>query len=156
MKGWKETKIISRTLLGVVLVAGAGCSSKIFDNLNPYDVTPESELGERTNKAILEGGEQASQSEQARHALEVMSSYQRALPPQPGAPVRTMPDIRLMWVPDHLTKTGDMVPAHYYYLKVTDGMWATQDAFDIMDQLDKSSASGAGSAVPYIYRQQGK
>jgi hypothetical protein len=54
-----------------------------------------------------------------------------------------------MWVPDHLNSHGDLVPAHYYYLKVKKDEWAVTDAFELESQLN-GGASGAGSAVGYV------
>jgi hypothetical protein len=58
-----------------------------------------------------------------------------------------------MWVPDHLNKAGDLVPAHYYYLKVRDDYWAVQDAFEMERQLHEEDGSGS-SATPWVYREQ--
>jgi hypothetical protein len=54
-----------------------------------------------------------------------------------------------MWVPDHLNAHGDLVPAHYYYLKVKKDSWALQDAFELEAQLG-SSSGGNASAVGFV------
>ena len=133
------------------LLLSAGCSSHIFEKLNPYDESQSQtqELGDRSTKTLLEDSGAGGQAQQARHALEVMGSYRRAQDPQPYYPVIQPAEVRLMWIPDHLTKTGDLVPSHYYYLKVLHDRWEVQDAFDFQDQLEQGS-SGAGSSTPWI------
>ncbi len=82
-----------------------------------------------------------------------MGEYQRAQTPQPGYPIIRPAEMRLMWVPDHLNKYGDLIPAHYYYLKVLGDRPAVTDAFDIERQLDEASGStGASSGTPWIYK----
>jgi hypothetical protein len=53
-----------------------------------------------------------------------------------------------MWVPDHLNSHGDLVPAHYYYLKVKKESWAVTDAFELEGQLNAST--GNASAIGYV------
>lgn len=132
----------------------AGCATTPLggaaDALNPFAAgDPSKQLGERNNSAILDmsGGKDA---DRARHALEVLGSYQRTHTPQPTYPVIKPAIVRLMWVPDHLNKGGDLVPAHYYYLLVQRDQWAVQDAFEIEDQLNAGSPGTAG--VPWTYK----
>jgi hypothetical protein len=54
-------------------------------------------------------------------------------------------EVRLMWVPDHINRLGDLVPAHYYYLRVTRDVFAVQDAFDIERELSATSGAYAGT-----------
>ncbi|MDD2942236.1 MAG: TraV family lipoprotein [bacterium] len=135
-----------------LLLSLSACSQAISDLANPYHGgDPEVELGERSNKAILEdNGEQGSADERARHAFEVMKQYERAQTPQPYKPVLNPAVVRMMWIPDHLNKNGDLVPSHYYFLKVRDDRWAVQDAFEMEEQLDQKSG-GAGGATPWVY-----
>ena len=142
----KILSIITVTL--TVLLAG--CSSSAFEVLNPFAENPEVELGKRDNKALLEQGTESNQAEQARHALEVMGNYRSAQAPEPYYPVLQPAEVRLMWVPDHLNKSGDLVPAHYYYLKILSDRWAVQDAFELEKQLGDESGSG-DSATPWVY-----
>jgi len=136
--------------LGVVLSA---CSAqKAADFANPFIDSSKPELGSRDSSAILDGSG-GRDADHARHALEVMGTYRRAQTPQPGYPVVQPAEVRLMWVPDHLNRHGDLIPSHYYYLKVLEDRWAVQDAFDLERQLNKSTpSSGAGSATPWIYK----
>jgi hypothetical protein len=54
-----------------------------------------------------------------------------------------------MWVPDHLNAHGDLVPAHYYYLKVLQDRWALQDAFELQGQLGgTNNSSSIGYTLP--------
>ena len=85
----------------------------------------------------------------ARQALEVMGTYRRAMAPQPYYPVIQPAEVRLMWIPDHLNKFGDLVPAHYYYLNVLGDRPAVQDAFEVESQLGATSkAIGGGGPAP--------
>jgi hypothetical protein len=56
-----------------------------------------------------------------------------------------------MWIPDHLNKSGDLVPAHYYYLKVKGDQWALTDAFELENQLGTTNSA---SSVPYVLEGQ--
>lgn len=133
----------------------SACANRLADQLNPFAEGDDVELGDRDAKAILEegSGDSGNSSEQARHALEVLGTYRRAQAPQPTYPVVQPAEVRLMWVPDHLNKAGDLVPAHYYYLKVLNDRWAVQDAFDLEQQLNQGS--GGGGAVPWVYSPAG-
>jgi hypothetical protein len=149
----------------------AGCS--FADSLNPYADPVTQELGSRNTDAIAGGGGSKKKDEIARHALEVMGSYRRAETPQPYYPVVNPADIRMMWVPDHINRLGDLVPAHYYYLRVLPEGFAVQDAFEIERRLNpptggnvSSNAGGgatlfqgdygtaAGGTVPYQYKEE--
>ena len=122
----------------------SACSST-SNLLNPFYDSPKPEalLGEKNDHALNEG---EGRVDKARAALESMSQYRRASTPQPNDPVIQPAVVRLMWVPDHLNKHGDLVPAHYYYLKVLSDRWAVQDAFELEGQLGKTTD---GSSVPF-------
>lgn len=152
--------------LGAFLSA---CSyvAPIADELNPYGNGHQDAAafgGERNTGALLGNGGGAKSSEAARHALEVMGTYRKALPPQPSYPVVQPAEMRLMWIPDHLNAVGDLIPAHYYYLRVLPDRPAVTDAFEIESQLDLSSqagsaapvslgTSGTGGATPWVYKE---
>ena len=152
-----KLKAIGTLVFGAVAsVALSGCSSQVFDYLDPYQPPgPEINQGELSLNPVLENGSGSSgknEAESARQALEVMGSYQRALAPQPYNPVMNPAQVRLMWVPDHLNKAGDLVPAHFYYLRVLPQTWAVQDAFEIEKQLNVTGKEGAaGGATPWVY-----
>ncbi len=150
MKIFGNKLIMSKiSFILLMLLFLSGCANEAADILNPY-AEDGPELGERNSSAILgEGGQNLDQ--RARHALEVMGSYQRALAPSPARPVLNPAVIRLMWVPDHLNAAGDLVPAHYYYLKVRDDYWAVQDAFELEKGLHEKDA-GTSSSTPWIYK----
>lgn len=137
--------ILRLFLISTVVVNLTGCyaASQI---LNPfYDPPPkEAYLGEKNDNALSEG---KTKSDTARQALDAMASYKRAQEPQPNNPVIQPAVVRLMWVPDHLNKSGDLVPAHYYYLKVLSDRWAVQDAFELESQL---GSKGGSSGLPYV------
>lgn len=141
----------SRIIAALMLTLVTGCAHEVFDNLNPYSEDTPVPMGERNSNALREevGGGSGGGAEKARHALEVMGSYRRAQAPQPTYPVVQPAEVRLMWVPDHLNRTGDLVPAHYYYLKVLNDRWAVQDAFDLERQLNEGSSSNS-SAIPWV------
>ena len=140
-------KVIS-VLLALTLVSSTACSGKAFNAINPFSESGP-QRGERSNKAILNGGNN-SQESQARNALEVMNTYRRAQAPQPYMPVIQPTEVRLMWVPDHLNKAGDLVPAHYYYLKVLNGRWNVQDSFDLEQQLE--GPNSRSSRTPFVVK----
>ena len=153
-------KVFSHTLkcaqplvLGCVLLLSSGCST-VGNFLNPfYDPPTEIALkGERNDHAISGGGGALSSS-RARAALETIGSYQRAHEPQPVNPVINPAVVRLMWIPDHLSPHGDLIPAHYYYLKIKEDQWALTDAFDLEQQL-KGSTGGNSSNVPYVFADE--
>ena len=121
--------------------------------LNPFYEAPTEEalLGSRSDHALNETKEK---EETARAALEQTASYQRALPPQPINPVMQPAVVRLMWIPDHLNSHGDLVPAHYYYLRVLRDRPAVTDAFELEAQLGTGPASsGTGYVQPEDVQQ---
>lgn len=144
---------VKQAALLIALVSTTGCST-VGNILNPfYEAPTETALkGERNDNAISGGGGAVS-GVRARAALESMSNYQRAHDPQPANPVINPAIVRLMWVPDHLSQHGDLVPAHYYYVKVKDDQWALTDAFDLENQL-KGSTKGQASNIPYVYADE--
>jgi hypothetical protein len=141
-------RILSLVAIISLSVFGTGCST-MGRVLNPFYETPSpvAYFGDKNDSALLNegtGGKGAS----ARAALEAMGSYQRAHAPQPHNPVMQPAVVRLMWVPDHLNSHGDLVPAHYYYLKVKKEQWAVTDAFELEAQL--GSTTGNASAIGYV------
>ena len=119
------------------------------NTLNPFYETPPPEalLGEKNDKALYGGGDKA---EQARGALEAMTTYRRAHTPEPVDPVIQPAVVRLLWIPDHLNKNGDLIPPHYYYLKVLKDRWAVSDSFDLEAQLNGDKKSSITDSLPYI------
>ena len=131
--------------LVVALSLLTGCA-KVGKHMNPFAEPPTPEaLGGQPNDHALRGG--AGSEDSARAALTAMSTYQRAHYPQPNNPVMKPAVVRLMWIPDHLNRSGDLVPAHFYYLKVKSEQWAVQDAFELEGQLGAKTDS---SAIPYV------
>ncbi len=124
----------------------SGCNH-VGNILNPFYESPSevAYFGEKNDAALNDSG--GGKATRAREALEAMSSYQRTLSPQPNNPVIQPAVVRLMWVPDHLNSHGDLVPAHYYYLKVKRDAWAVTDAFEIEGQL---GGAKQGSAVGFV------
>jgi hypothetical protein len=135
----------------IACVALTGCASEMANHLNPF-AEDGPDLGETSLKPILDeaGSGGTSSAQAARQALEVMGSYDRAHAPQPTNPVMRPAVVRLMWVPDHLNAAGDLVPSHYYYLRVRDQVWNVQDAFDIEQQLNVETKGGTGGATPWV------
>ena len=139
----------AKKFFGLLMACGMLCSCNTMSRvLNPFQETPppEAYLGEKNDHALNEG---EGKAETARTALEAMSSYQRAQPPQPYNPVMQPAVVRLMWVPDRLNKHGDLVPAHYYYLKVLQDRWALQDAFELEGQLSRKG--DADATIPFAF-----
>jgi hypothetical protein len=142
-------KSLKCALIPVVALLFTGCSS-MGRILNPF-YDPPSEVayfGEKNDRALNDSG--GGKGVRAREALEAFNTYQRALPAQPNNPVMTPAIVRLMWVPDHLNSHGDLVPAHYYYLKVKKDEWAVTDAFELESQLNVGSGGGNASSVGYV------
>lgn len=121
----------------VLTLSACSIAGPAADELNPYGEGNSVEaLGQRDLSALQGAGAGGSKAaESARHAMEVMGSYRRAQAPEPAYPVVKPAEVRLMWVPDHLNKHGDLVTAHYYYLRVLNDRWAVQDAFELEQQL---------------------
>lgn len=135
----------------IALLSTLSACSSVSSVMNPFyeEPTGNALLGEANDHALNGGG--ASQNG-PRKALEQMASYQRASAPQPVNPVMQPSVARLMWIPDHLNKNGDLVPAHYYYLKVLDDRWAVTDAFELESQL--TTATPGVSNLPYVLEGQ--
>lgn len=141
-------RLITLLILSSLLFS-LGCASKAFDKLNPL-IESGNDTGDRNNKAILSGG-RITEEETARNSLEVMNSYRRTQEPQPYLPVVQPAEVRLMWVPDHTNKAGDLVPSHYYYLKVLNDRWMVQDSFDLERQLDDGKNYNS-KRTPYVVK----
>lgn len=137
--------------LGVLLLSGlTGCTT-MSQQLDPFyePPAPNALLGEKSDRALY--GESGG-GDRARQALEAMASYRRDKTPEPVNPVIQPAVVRVMWIPDHLNRNGDLVPSHYYYLKVLSDRWAVQDAFELESQLHGPNGnSGVSSNVPYIH-----
>ena len=131
------------------LLLSLSACNQVSNMMNPFYESPKpiALQGEKNDKA-LNGTIQKEDA--ARTALQAMSTYQRAQLARPENPVMQPAIVRLMWVPDHLNQNGDLVPAHYYYLKVIDNRWAVTDAFELQAQLEGASAGGAASNVPFV------
>ncbi len=139
-------KIILLTFFSVCF-SGCYALQHVF---NPfYEPPTEYALKGELNDNAIRGNETSGT---AREALESMAGYQRAHLPQPSNPVMQPAVVRLMWVPDHLNSIGDLVPAHYYYLKVLNERWAVSDAFELEKQLNEGSKDT--SSVPFINQKE--
>ncbi len=143
-------RAVKLTLLFLASTVIASCGTvgnTVGDGLNVFSDPGPDGLGERSTSAI--NGGKKDKVDEARHSLEVIGAYQRALPPQPYYPVVKPAEIRLMWIPDHVNKLGDLVPAHYYYLRILNDTWAVTDAFENERILSANppGANGGGGAV---------
>lgn len=144
-------KSIFRKSLLVVAMLSTGCSSGVADLLNPFAQSGP-DLGAENLTPLLgdaSGGD--NEGTRARQALEVMGSYRRAQSPQPVYPVVQPAETRLMWIPDHLNKSGDLVPAHYMHVRVLGDRWAVQDAFELEEQLNVNTPGSSNGATPWVY-----
>ncbi len=148
MKSLNKNNPLKLALLGVMCSL---CSCNLVGNfMNPfYEPPTELALQGEKNDHALSGAGTSDKAENARSALQAMGDYQRTHDPKPENPVIRPAIVRLMWVPDHLNKSGDLVPSHYYYLKVKKEDWAVTDAFDNEAQLNQSGG-GQASAFPFV------
>ena len=153
---FKTTSSTLLRLVGLTALCSLTACSHLSNLMNPF-YEPPSEvalLGEKNDRAL---NDTKQKEDSAREALEAMASYRRTHEPQPVNPVVQPAMVRLMWVPDHLNKHGDLVPAHYYYLKVLEDRWAVSDAFEMEAQLNgPRGAAGvnASSDIPYVYTDE--
>ncbi len=162
-------KTMTKLSAAAFLIGGIGCSvtGPAADQLNPFAANGGEALGQLDNSAIIGASGGGGGVERARHSLESLASYRRKQMPQPVYPVMQPAEVRLMWIPDHQTTDGNLVPAHYYYLKVFHDRWALEDAFEIEGQLhNRGSVSpdlgttgagagggGYGGATPWVYKE---
>ena len=138
---------ITLKIIGIAITAlvCTGCGT-ISGALNPFQapIKDEALQGTPSDHALKEEG---NRLEKARASLEEVSRYPKAHQPQPVNPVIQPAVVRLMWVPDHLNGSGDLVPAHYYYLKVLEDRWAVTDVFEKQKLSGGSGLSDSG--IPY-------
>ena len=135
-----------KIILVIFLLILSACST-VGKVVNPfYEEPSEVALGGQANDHALNPDN--NKAAQAREVLEKVATYQAALPPQPVNPVMQPAIVRLMWIPDHLNSYGDLIPAHYYYLKVLDDRWNLQDAFEMESQLNRGTSNT--SNLPYV------
>ncbi len=141
----RSTASIKIFVLLIILISVTGCTTT-GNLLNPFYETPgpTAFLGEPNDHALNESGNKV---ERARAAFDKLAQYDRALPPSPNKPVLQPAVVRLMWVPDHLNSHGDLVPAHYYYLKVKGDQWAVTDVHEKEKLL---GATSGASGLPYV------
>jgi len=142
-------KRITGLTCAVVISLLSGCST-MGKLANPFYSEPSevAYYGEKNDKALNESG--GDKGTKARAALEQFATYRGAQAPQPTNPVMFPAVVRLMWIPDHLNSHGDLVPAHYYYLRVLRDRPAVTDAFELEAQLNGGSpvSSGTGYVQP--------
>mgnify|MGYP007080225457 CR=1 FL=1 len=142
-------KVTARCAFLAICATMSACSS-VGNALNPFYEAPQpvALLGEMNDNALNSGG---GSEDKARLAFNEMAKYRAALPAEPTYPVMQPAVVRLMWVPDHLNKSGDLVPAHFYYLKVLRDRWAVQDAFELEAQLSGDGRpTGGGGNLPFV------
>lgn len=141
----RAASIAVKTMVFGILLSLSACTTA-SNLMNPF-YEPPSEVALRgdLNDHALTG--EKDKVDTARQSLEAMATYRRANHPQPVNPVVQPSVVRLLWIPDHLNDKGDLVPAHYYYLKVLQDRWAVQDAFELEGQLGPNTGA---SNVPYV------
>ena len=156
---FKIAALTALTGFALLSLGGCGVTNRAADEANPFSAGGTT-YGDRNNNAILGAGGGGGVGE-ARKALEAMATYRRAREPQPYYPAMNPAEVRLMWIPDHQTLDGNLVPAHYYYLKVMHDNWALQDAFAIEGQLEGGGQTGASYGTnggvgdtPWVYKNK--
>ncbi len=121
----------------------------VSNAMNPfYEPPTAAALKGEINDHALAGG---SKARDARKALDSLATYERTHTPSPNKPVMKPAVVRLMWVPDHLNRFGDLIPAHYYYLKVKSDDFNVTDAFEIEAQLQGPRGRASSSSIPFVY-----
>ena len=145
----------SKILLLTGLLTLCACSNN-SGYLNPfYEPPTEIAMLGAPNDHALAGGT-LDKAQKARMAAQQLATYRQANSPEPYNPVMQPAVVRLMWVPDHLNRHGDLVPAHYYYLKVLSERWAVQDAFELEAQLHGPKGAGGSTNTPFVYESEVK
>ncbi len=129
-----------------------GCSS-VSNAINPYYKTPPKEAyaGKRSDHSLTGGGRE----EKALSAISSeIASRAGATSSSPYKPVVTPAVIRLMWVPDRLNRNGDLIPAHYYYIRILNDRFVLEDAFEINAMLNSTTKSADSGGYPFIYKSK--
>ncbi|MCS6893078.1 MAG: hypothetical protein NZO16_00680 [Deltaproteobacteria bacterium] len=131
-----------------------GCST-VSNAINPYYKSPPAEAykGVKNDHALTGGGQ--SREEAALRAIK-SSSAQSGLStsPAPYKPVIQPAVVRLVWIPDRLNRNGDLIPAHYYYLRILNDRFAIEDAFEVNAMLDSTTKSYGSGGIPFIYKSK--
>ena len=142
-------RVLSKIVVLMIISAFCSCST-VSNAINPFyeSPAPVALRGQANDHALLGDSDTGKI---ARKALESMATYRRAQHPQPVNPVIQPAVVRLTWIPDHLNSYGDLVPAHYYYLRVLRDRFAVQDAFELEKQLGSKKSS---STVPFVYKTE--
>ena len=147
-----KKKLEKLLLIAATLTMLGTCAcNQVSHAVNPFyePPSPVALLGSPNDHAL---NGQFGKEDTARKALEAWGTYEKTLTPKPYHPVIQPAVVRLMWVPDHLNKHNDMVPAHYYYLKVLHDRWGVRDAFELEKQLGPDTGA---VGIPYIREGQG-
>lgn len=121
----------------VILLTVHGCASVFrFSNSIPYWASKNISkifiiIAPVYSTIVLDNAKHSS----ARRVYDIFKAKLRQESPSPSTPVVYPAELRLMWVPDHLDELMDYVPDHYYYLKVTNDVWLTNDPYYLEKQL---------------------
>lgn len=136
--------LISSISLSLVV---SGCA-RVGATLNPFaeKLPSYAYAGNPNDHALTQDG---GSVDKARSALQGLGRYPRAHQPKPQNPVIQPSVVRLMWIPDHLNKHGDLVPAHFYYLKVLEDRWAVTDVYE-QHELVSGGGSGGRSSSSHL------
>lgn len=146
----KRFKAMRLAVFLIVVFGFTGCT-KISNAINPYYKTPPKEAyyGVKNDHALTGGGD--SKETAALSAIKTEAgAYRGAASPKPYKPVVQPAIIRLMWVPDRLNRNGDLIPAHYYYVKILNDRFVIEDAFEVQAELN-ATTSKSGS-IPFVYK----
>ena len=127
------------SLAVLTLLAGCGASSSSHGS--------ELSLGQRNNHALIgNSGVSLLSREERRQILHRKLAGNTA---QPYHPVVYPAQLRLLWIPDRLNDK-DYIPDNYYYLRITNDIFATEDLRDLETQLFEETDSK--SNVPWIVK----
>lgn len=149
-----KNRFMKGIFLSLLVVFLAGCST-VSNAINPYYKTPPKEAyaGSRNDHALTGGGSNREQKALTAIMNEPGHSY-GANSAAPYKPVIKPAVVRLMWVPDRLNRNGDLIPAHYYYLRILNDRFAIEDAFEVNAALNATTRSVGGGGIPFIYKSR--
>lgn len=107
-----QKEIISFNVLIIILLI-AGCAS-----VNGDVKIGKEKIEEIYNHAFKEGSDTVM--EKLKNDLIMRDTYGFT---KPYVPVILPPEVRRVWIPDHINEEGDLVSGHWVYMKLRESNW---------------------------------